>query len=166
MVCEDCRKRHTICTHRGSADGSSSPGKIPKNGVAVIIPRKSVGGKDSMQAESVQIINNAIRQIRALPAPASTKERGETTALDKELREIAYKATMGALKRKLDEAEKAEEEKKSTLAATKSTKRACLARIKELDKQEARDQTAAVEAEKLIEQLKLRIVQQEGRGDL
>lgn len=66
---------------------------------------------------------------------------------------------MGALKRKLDEAKNAEEKAKST---TQSTKRACLGRIKELDKQEARDQTAAVEAEKLIEELERRIVQQEG----
>jgi len=109
-----------------------------------------------------RLSNNAIRKIRALPTLPSTKEKGETTALDKELRDIANKATMGALKRKLDEAKNAEEKAKSTLAATQSTKRACLGRIKELDKQEARDQTAAVEAEKLIEELERRIVQQEG----
>lgn len=161
VACEEFRKRQTSCTHRGSVDASISLRETSKKKVNFVFPLGDGGGKSSTQTESVQDIMKGTNKTRTIPPPHSSQQTDETTALDKELRDIADKATMRALKRKLDEAEEVEKKARSTLAGTQARKKGLLRRVKELNKEEVENHSAAAKAQQLIDELKQRITQQE-----
>jgi len=161
VACEECRNRHPSCTHRGSVDAPISLRKTSKKRVKFASPLGDGGGKSSTQTESVQDIMKGTNKTRTIPPPHSSQQTDETTALDQELRDIAHKATMRALKRKLDEAEEVEKMAKWTLAGTQARRKVLQRRVNELNKEEVENHSAAAKAQQLIDELKQRIAQQE-----
>lgn len=150
-----------MCIHISGLDAVNGAGERSKTSVDTTLPQPDVGVKGSSGASLLQTTNHRSNQSGSLPPQHSSKRTDESTALDKELKDIAHKATMKALKRKLDEAEKVEKKARVTLAETQSTRKALRGRIQELNKQEAQHRTATFEAHKSHDELKQRIAQQE-----
>lgn len=85
--------------------------------------------------------------------------------LDEELRNIAHEATMKALRSKLAEAERTEKTARTTLVQTQAQRTELSKRSADLRKQEERDSSAVVNAQRLINDLKRRLTKPEVRGD-
>jgi len=151
-VCQGCRKKHRKCTHGSSVE--PDPGRI-----SLIVHLKVAVGQVSKNIEIRQAPDN-----RRHPSE-ETKQVENTKVLDEELRNIAHEATMKALRSKLAEAERTEKTARTTLVQTQAQRTELSKRSADLRKQEERDSSAVVNAQRLINDLKRRLTKPEVRGD-
>ena len=97
---------------------------------------------------------------------AITKKSNGAKALDDELRDIAHKATMKALRTKLADAEKIAKTAEAKLARSRALRRGHIRRVEDLHKQEVQDSRAVVRAQQLIDDLKQKLAEHDVRRDI
>lgn len=163
-VCQGCRKKHRKCTHGSSVEPAERRGEPstppPHPGrISLIVHLKVAVGQVSKNIEIRQAPDN-----RRHPSE-ETKQVENTKVLDEELRNIAHEATMKALRSKLAEAERTEKTARTTLVQTQAQRTELSKRSADLRKQEERDSSAVVNAQRLINDLKRRLTKPEVRGD-
>ncbi|KAI9876532.1 MAG: hypothetical protein M1830_006295, partial [Pleopsidium flavum] len=157
-VCQECRKRHQNCKHGNNVDLGERSRELlspyPER-LSLIVHLKIAEGQGSKNMGTRQAPED-----RRHPSE-ETKPAENTKALDEELRNIAQEATMKALRSKLVEAKETEMTARLSLSRTRTQRAELCRRVEYVRKQEERDFSAVVKAQRLIDDVRRRLTKHE-----